>query len=357
MGAVWDATAVTSFQTSAAVLGGLLDRRLAALGAGAAQHALARRAVRARRIPARPGCAPASCTSTRSSGLVTRPRDGRADRDPVPRRPRGRRRSCCSATGSCRCASWRSRCRSPLSSWRCSRTRWSGSAGPSRFLLGALLSPTDPVLSSGVVTDPARPAGDPSLAQPRVGAQRRPGAACRAGLRSGARSRQRAFRVVALRAAGRRARVRLRPCLRADRLAADGPRAHAPTSAVRSRAIRRLSTVSASPSPPTGLPPCRRTATASSRCSSQRSWSAFAAPIYASALPCTPRRSWRSSSSAIFAVFGSLLTIHGLFADGWAAVGVVVATFLLARPFAVWLALAGTRAERRREGLHGVVRS
>jgi NhaP-type Na+/H+ or K+/H+ antiporter len=46
---------------------------------------------------------------------------------------------------------------------------------------------------------------------------------------------------------------------------------------------------------------------------------------------------------AIFTVFGSLLTLHGLFADGWAAVGVVGATFLLARPAAVWVALAGTR--------------
>jgi NhaP-type Na+/H+ and K+/H+ antiporter len=45
----------------------------------------------------------------------------------------------------------------------------------------------------------------------------------------------------------------------------------------------------------------------------------------------------------IFAVFGSLLTIHGLFGDGWAAVAVVTATFLLARPLAVWVALAGTR--------------
>jgi NhaP-type Na+/H+ or K+/H+ antiporter len=46
---------------------------------------------------------------------------------------------------------------------------------------------------------------------------------------------------------------------------------------------------------------------------------------------------------AIFTVFGSLLTIHGLFADGWAAVAVVAATFLLARPLAIWLALAGSR--------------
>ena len=45
----------------------------------------------------------------------------------------------------------------------------------------------------------------------------------------------------------------------------------------------------------------------------------------------------------IFAVFGSLLTIDGLFGDGWAAVAVVAATFLLARPIAVWIALAGTR--------------
>jgi sodium/hydrogen antiporter len=46
---------------------------------------------------------------------------------------------------------------------------------------------------------------------------------------------------------------------------------------------------------------------------------------------------------AIFAVFGSLLTLHGLFSDGWAAVAVVGATFLLARPAAVWVALGGTR--------------
>ena len=45
----------------------------------------------------------------------------------------------------------------------------------------------------------------------------------------------------------------------------------------------------------------------------------------------------------IFAVFGSLLTIHGLFGDGWAAVGVVAGTLLLARPLAIWIALAGTR--------------
>jgi NhaP-type Na+/H+ or K+/H+ antiporter len=47
----------------------------------------------------------------------------------------------------------------------------------------------------------------------------------------------------------------------------------------------------------------------------------------------------------IFAVFGSLLTIHGLFADGWAAVAVVAGTFLIARPAAIWVALAGRRLD------------
>lgn len=46
---------------------------------------------------------------------------------------------------------------------------------------------------------------------------------------------------------------------------------------------------------------------------------------------------------AIFAVFGSLLSLHGLFGGGWAAIAVVAGTLLLARPLAVWLALAGTR--------------
>jgi NhaP-type Na+/H+ or K+/H+ antiporter len=49
---------------------------------------------------------------------------------------------------------------------------------------------------------------------------------------------------------------------------------------------------------------------------------------------------------AIFTVFGSLLTLHGLFGDGWAAVAVVAGTFLIARPAAVWLALAGSRIGR-----------
>jgi sodium/hydrogen antiporter len=44
----------------------------------------------------------------------------------------------------------------------------------------------------------------------------------------------------------------------------------------------------------------------------------------------------------IFTVFGSLLTLDALFADGWAAVAVVAGTFLLARPAGVFIALGGT---------------
>jgi sodium/hydrogen antiporter len=45
----------------------------------------------------------------------------------------------------------------------------------------------------------------------------------------------------------------------------------------------------------------------------------------------------------IFVVFGSLLTLDGLFGDGWAAVGLVAVTLLIARPVAMGLALLGTR--------------
>lgn len=44
----------------------------------------------------------------------------------------------------------------------------------------------------------------------------------------------------------------------------------------------------------------------------------------------------------IFVVFGSLLTLHALESNGWAALGVVAGAFLIARPLAVWIALART---------------
>jgi NhaP-type Na+/H+ or K+/H+ antiporter len=48
----------------------------------------------------------------------------------------------------------------------------------------------------------------------------------------------------------------------------------------------------------------------------------------------------------IFVVFGALLTLGGLFGDGWAAVALVGVTLLVARPVAVAIALAGTRVGR-----------
>ena len=45
----------------------------------------------------------------------------------------------------------------------------------------------------------------------------------------------------------------------------------------------------------------------------------------------------------VFVVFGSLLTLDGLFGDGWAAVAVVAVTLLIARPVAIAIALIGTR--------------
>jgi NhaP-type Na+/H+ or K+/H+ antiporter len=47
----------------------------------------------------------------------------------------------------------------------------------------------------------------------------------------------------------------------------------------------------------------------------------------------------------IFVVFGSLLTFGGLFDDGWAAVALVAFTLLVARPVAVFGALAGTKTD------------
>jgi NhaP-type Na+/H+ or K+/H+ antiporter len=44
----------------------------------------------------------------------------------------------------------------------------------------------------------------------------------------------------------------------------------------------------------------------------------------------------------IFVVFGSLLTFGGLFGDGWAAVGIVAVTLLVARPVSLFAALART---------------
>jgi sodium/hydrogen antiporter len=46
---------------------------------------------------------------------------------------------------------------------------------------------------------------------------------------------------------------------------------------------------------------------------------------------------------AVFLVFGAILTLNGLFEDGWATVAVVAFTLIVARPVAVFTALTGTR--------------
>jgi NhaP-type Na+/H+ or K+/H+ antiporter len=46
----------------------------------------------------------------------------------------------------------------------------------------------------------------------------------------------------------------------------------------------------------------------------------------------------------VFMVFGAIVTLDGLFGDGWAAVAIAAFTLLVARPVAVFAALAGSRA-------------
>lgn len=45
----------------------------------------------------------------------------------------------------------------------------------------------------------------------------------------------------------------------------------------------------------------------------------------------------------IFVVFGSLLTLPNLFQNGWAAVAVVIVTLFVARPIAIWTSFVGTK--------------
>jgi NhaP-type Na+/H+ or K+/H+ antiporter len=52
----------------------------------------------------------------------------------------------------------------------------------------------------------------------------------------------------------------------------------------------------------------------------------------------------------IFVVFGSLLTFGGLFGDGMAAVAIAAFTLLVARPVAVFAALAGTQTDTATKG-------
>ena len=52
----------------------------------------------------------------------------------------------------------------------------------------------------------------------------------------------------------------------------------------------------------------------------------------------------------VFVVFGSLLTFDGLFADGWAAVAIVAFTLLVARPVAVFASLSPSKLDAVTKG-------
>jgi sodium/hydrogen antiporter len=52
----------------------------------------------------------------------------------------------------------------------------------------------------------------------------------------------------------------------------------------------------------------------------------------------------------IFVVFGALLTFGGLFGDGWAAVAIAAFTLLLARTIAIWISLAGAGIDTATKG-------
>ena len=289
------------------------------------------------------------------SGFVRGPRDRRADPDPVPRRPRGRGRDAAEGVAPA-AAQARAGDADHGGARRLRRQGADRSDWTEAFLLGALLSPTDPVLSSSVVTNPRVPRRHPPLAQPRVRAQRRPRAAGGARAARRARRRRRRLRVVEVRAPGRLARRRRRLRRRLRRVAVCMPRRRArardhaaPEGALRAR--RRRSRPTASPS----LPPEGNGFIAVFVC-------AITLGIRRPDIrECFERRSEdiiEIVKLGVFVVFGSLLTFGGLFGDGlggrrrssssrcWSPAR--------SRSDRRWPARASTRATK---ALHGVVRA
>ena len=154
------------------------------------------------------------------------------------------------------------------------------------------------------------------------------------------------LRVVAVRAPGRRARAsrsasRSGSAPRADpaRPQADrvdpGPRAVAVRARRRVRDLRRR----------------RRAAARGQRLDRglrRRDHARDPAPRHArDASSTAPTTSSRSSSSGSSSCSARCSPLDGLFGDGWAAVAIVAVTLLVARPVAVWLALAGTGRQPR----------
>ena len=196
--------------------------------------------------------------------------------------------------------------------------------------------------------EPARAAARAPLPQPRVGVERWPRAARRAGLQRRAGDQPGRLRLVRVRPPGRRARLRVR---RRDRASSRRGRCRAGAALARAsrppqvalRARRGVRDLRGRRSP-------SRRATASSPCSCARSRSASGAPISATSSSERADDIVEIVKLGIFVVFGSLLTFDGLFGDGWAAVGIVAFTLLLARPIAIWIALVGHPSRHRHEG-------
>ena len=218
------------------------------------------------------------------------------------------------------------------------------------FLLGALLSPTDPVLSSQRGHQPARAARRAPLAQPRVGAERRARAARRA------RVQRRRWR-------GDDGFVWWHFVLQDVTLGFAFGIAHGPARRVADARARRRSprtssrsTRSARRSPPTAspsLPPAGNGLIA-----------VFVCAITLGIRRHDLRHTFEERADdiveivklGVFVVFGSLLTLDGLFGDGWAAVAIVAITLLIARPAAIAVALLGHAAAVLPAGVHGLVR-
>ena len=143
--------------------------------------------------------------------------------------------------------------------------------------------------------------------------------------------------------------LRLRAGRRAARLAADAARAAGGPrrSPTHQKSLYALGTAFATYGVAVGLPPAGQRADRRVRV---RDRARDPAP--------RPARDFEARSDdiveivklGVFVVFGSLLTLDGLFGDGWAAVAIVAVTLLVARPVAIVVALAGTGvpAPRRR---------
>ena len=197
------------------------------------------------------------------------------------------------------------------------------------FLVGALLSPTDPVLSSSVVTNPRVPArirhslnlesglNDGLALPPVLALVPRSTTTTSPGGRSSSRTWGWAWSTARRSASSRRSTCRrrhralaLRARLRDLRLRPDGAAAHG-----------------------NGF------------------ISVFVCAIVLGVRRPDVREAFVRRAEdiveivklGIFVVFGALLTFDALFTDGWAAVGIVAVLFLVARPVAVWIALAGTK--------------